>query len=187
MKNRGQVFLIGIFVVLVIVLALSFYFYYNGVPTFTGRTVQEKKVTLVEKESLADKIVAPMSLNVYATIGEDNKEEFDVSNYNDKLIRVSCNFPPFQVGVPSSQCFTYDANGNFVGTGEVSILPGRTQTFIASVRPHDNIRIQRGDVETRIDIGKGEYRGEIELRAYEEDKKETVSVISIPVKIFVSD
>jgi hypothetical protein len=189
MKNRGQVFVIVVFVVLIIILGLSFYFYYFGLPEIklTGETVK-KKVTLVEKESLADNLLVPEILSVYAPIGKDSREEFQVSNYNAEAIKVSCNFPPFQEGVPSSRCFTYDSDGNFVGLGEVRILPGKSQTFMASVTPFDNIRVRKNSRDISINIQEGEYTGEIELQAYtENDEKKTVSVITIPVRIFVED
>ncbi|MBS3076688.1 hypothetical protein J4233_00275 [Candidatus Pacearchaeota archaeon] len=185
--QRGQAVLIGIFVVLLLVLALSFYFYYFGVPEVTGEVVGERNVALVMKENIADNLLVPKSLEVNAVIDEDNRENFDVVNYNDKIVNVGCTFLPFQEEVPSSSCFTYDREGKFVGSGAVSILPGNTQTFTASVRPFDNVRIKRGSVETLINIREGEYHGEIELQAWpEEDSEKRVSIITIPVKIVVS-
>jgi hypothetical protein len=187
--KRGQTGLVVVFVILLIVLAFSFYFYYFGVPKLTGKVVDERNVTLVEKENLADNLLVPESLKVYTAAGVETKQGFKVVNYNDKIVSVSCNFPPFQDLVPSSNCFTYDSDGQFVGlSGDVKILPGGNHVFTATVKPFSGIKIKRGSTETVVNIQPGEYSGDIELQAwFTEDQKKAVSVITIPVKIVVGE
>lgn len=183
----GQAVLITIFVVLLVVLGISFYFYYFGTPELTGRAI-DKKISLVETQSPADNLIVPEILQVYAIIGKDNNQNFEVTNQNDRAVSVSCTFPPFQPDVPSSNCFTYDSGGKFVGEGEVEILPGERHVFTASVKPFDGIRIKKKAVEKVININPGEYSGEVELKArFPNDPKKVVSVLTVPVEIVVSN
>ena len=184
--KRGQAIVIGILVVLLIVLGASFYFYYFGVPNVMGRATDVRRVTLVEKGGLADNLLVPQSLEIFALIDRDNVQEFSVSNYNDKPVNLECTFPPFQPEVPSSYCFSYDSEGKFVGAGSVTVLPGRAHVFTAVVRPYNKEIVKQEGSQIKIDITPGEYSGEIELHAFsEEDEARTVSVIFIPVKIVV--
>ncbi|MFH1802836.1 MAG: hypothetical protein ABH864_05315 [archaeon] len=186
MKNRGQIGVIVIFVVLVVVAVASFFFYYSGT-SVTGEVSGGKKVEIVERASAAENLVVPDELKVVATIGKDNEKSFEVANFNEEIVRVSCNFPAFQEFVPSSNCFTYDREGNFVGSDkDVQILPGKKQVFVASVTPFENIRIRKESRDIVVDINPGEYNGEIELNAWFEGAEEkTVSVVNVPVRIFV--
>lgn len=181
----GQTFLIGIFALLFVIVVLAFYFYYFGVPKVAGEVVSEKKVSLITRDSLTDNLIFPRSLQVYAIIGEDSAQNFEVTNYDQSIVGVSCNFEPFQEGVPSSKCFTRDPEGNFIGEGDVRILPGRTQIFTASVRPFNSVKIRKENKEVHVNIKPGIYNGEIELRAYSEENKESVSVVAIPVEIVI--
>ncbi|MBU0907034.1 MAG: hypothetical protein KKD18_01455 [Nanoarchaeota archaeon] len=183
--KRGQIVIVVVFIVLVVVLALSFYFYYSGGIIFTGKSV-ERKVTLTEKGSLSDDLIVPEQLTVLATIGKTSNQEFVVTNYHGSEVYVGCKFPPFQESVPSSSCYTYDADGVFVGQGDVGIPSGKKQVFTAAVTPFNNKRITQGTTSIIVDIKEGDYQGQIELTAWSEKNGERdVSVAVIPVKIFV--
>jgi hypothetical protein len=187
MKSKGQTIVIAIFVIVLIIAIASFFFYYSGTP-ITGESSGDKKVTIVEKVSAAENLVVPDELSITAKIGEDNREYFEVTNLNDNPVSVSCLFPALQEYVPSSNCFTYD-DGQFVGEDKgISISPGKTQMFVASVMPFKDLKVTRGDKEILVDITEGTHRGEIELSAwFEGEETKTVSVITIPIKIFVED
>jgi len=184
--KRGQAIIIGIFLILVIVLGFSFYFYYFGFPkaeyATSGRTV-----VLIERESPIDNLLVPKELEVFAKIGQNNFNEFSVSNYNARSVSLSCNFPPFQPGVPSSRCFSYDSEGKFIGNGIVIVPPGGTYIFTAAVYPFESMDLQIDGSKFKIPaLEPGMYKGEVELEvSFEGDEKKTVSMISIPVKIFV--
>jgi len=185
--KKGQAFVITVFAVVVVAALTAFFLYYSGA-SVTGEVSGGREVTLIEKTSSAENLLVPSELKISAEIGKDNKETFEVVNLNEGIVEVSCFFPDFQEFVPSSGCFTYDLEGNFVGDGKfVRILPGKGQTFTASVFPFANMRIKKGGSEILVDIRKGEYSGRIELNVMSGDENKKVSVISIPVRIFVEE
>lgn len=184
--KRGQAVIIGIFIFLMVVLAITFYLYYFGAPV-TGRVVEERRVTLVEKERLIDNIIFPRSLEVFAVADRTTKEEFEVLNLNDKVVRVSCLFEPLQAAIPaSSSCFTYDANGKFVSSGNIAISPGGKHVFTAAVTPFIDVETNINGSRVRVDIADGEYQRNIEMQVWSEDNGGMVFGARIPVRIIVA-
>lgn len=183
----GQAVVTAIFIVLVLILAASFYFYFTGGVELTGKSV-ERKVTLIERQSIAENLVMPNKLMIVAPIGISSREEFEITNYNDRDVTIKCDFPPFQDYVPSSNCFALDEDGDFLTYDEVLVPPGETQMFSAVVTPFKDRRVQDGRQSVVVDIKEGSYHGEVEIEAWvEEDGERDISIRIIPVEIIVED
>jgi hypothetical protein len=169
--------------VAVIVFLTSGYFIFNSV---TGNVSENSETGAVGVEKdLFSAMLVPNSLSISASIGADSQENFEVKNLNDVPVMISCDFPAFQDLVPSSMCFTYNSEGNFVGNGSVEIKSGESQRFTIVVHPYDGIKIQKNDGLILVDITAGDYSGEVALGASTDETAEQKK--RIPVKIIVEE
>ncbi|MBU1052125.1 MAG: hypothetical protein KJ718_06270 [Nanoarchaeota archaeon] len=185
-KGQAGFVVIIVLIIAVVLFVLVAYYFQTSV---TGDVVSGEGTKLSVKQNLFDNILTPKNIEMVAVIGKDNKESFEIRNMNDEIIRLGCSFSDFQEFVPSSDCFTFDEDGSFIGSGNSArVLPGQRQSFTVSVIPLDDVKVKGEDSMVRVVISKGEHNRNVILSAWLEDEdRATADELKIPIKIFVGD